>query len=69
MKDPLAPRDVFRLLLFLLVAGGAIVSVATSGRVSNLAAGFAVGAGAALLLSRLRGPAGESHSEDDAERP
>ncbi|MGH9316279.1 MAG: hypothetical protein ACRD1P_04135 [Thermoanaerobaculia bacterium] len=69
MKDPLAPRDVFRLLLFLLVAGGALVSVATTGRVSNLAAGFAVGAGAALLLSRLRRPAGENRTEGNSEKP
>ncbi|HSS45100.1 MAG TPA: hypothetical protein VLO07_07135 [Thermoanaerobaculia bacterium] len=69
MKDPLAPRDVFPLMLFLLVAGGALVSVATTGRVSNLAAGFAVGAGAALLLSRLRRPADEDRVEGNSERP
>jgi len=69
MKDALTPWGVFRSLLFLLVAGGALVSVATSGRVSNLAAGFAVGAGVAFLLSRIRRLAGEDSPEENSERP
>jgi hypothetical protein len=36
-----------------LVAAGALVSIATSGVVSHFAGGFAVGAGAALVLSRV----------------
>lgn len=69
MKDLLPPLEVSRSLLFLLVAAGALVSLASSGRVSNFAAGFAVGAGSALLLSRLRKPAGESRPEENSERP
>jgi len=69
MKDPLEFRDAFRLQLFLLVAAGALVSVLTGGRVSSLAAGFAVGAGAAWLLARLGGPAREGRPEGTSERP
>ena len=68
MKDLLPPLELSRSLLFLLVAAGAVVSVASSGRVSLFAAGFAVGAGSALLLSRLRRAPGESRPEESSER-
>ncbi len=69
MKDLLPPLEVSRSLLFLLVAAGAVVSVASSGRVSNFAGGFAVGAGSALLLSRRKRPSAESRLEQNGERP
>jgi hypothetical protein len=67
MKDQLPPLELSRSLLFLLVAAGALVSVVSAGRVSLFAAGFAVGAGSALLLSRLRRSAGESRPEETSE--
>lgn len=54
MKDLVSPVEVSRGLLLLLVAAGALVSVASSGVLSNFAGGFAVGAGSALVLSRWR---------------
>ena len=54
------PVEVSRLLLLLFVAAGAVVSVATSPPLSSFAGGFAVGAGAVIVLSFLttsrRGP-------------
>jgi len=49
----IAPAYVSRVLLLILVAAGALVSIATAGVVSHFAGGFAVGAGAVLVLSRL----------------
>ena len=56
MKDLIAPVEVSRGLLLLLVAAGALVSITTAGTLSNFAGGFAVGAGAAFVVSRLRRP-------------
>lgn len=53
MKD-VPPIEVSRLVLLALVAGGAIVAIATAGDLSRFAGGFAAGAGSTLLLSRAR---------------
>jgi hypothetical protein len=53
MKD-VPPIEVSRLVLLALVAGGAIVAIATAGDLSRFAGGFAAGAGSALVLSRAR---------------
>ncbi len=57
MKSNVPPVEVSRLLLLGFVAAGAIVSVATSGRISAFAGGFAVGSGTAFVVSRLKRPA------------
>jgi len=49
----IAPAQVSRVLLLVFVAAGALVSIATTGVVSHFAGGFAVGAGAVLVLARL----------------
>jgi len=41
-------------MLLFCVASGALVSIATQGKISEFAGGFAVGAGVALLFSRLK---------------
>ncbi len=46
------PIEVSRITLFGLVAVGAVVAIATTGPVAPFGAGFAVGAGAVLVLSR-----------------
>ena len=43
-----------RLLIVALVAIGGVVSVASEGRVSTFAGGFAAGAGAVLVVGSLR---------------
>ena len=48
------PAEVSRALLLFCVAAGALVSIATKGNVSGFAGGFAVGAGVALLFSRMK---------------
>ena len=53
MKD-VPPIEVSRLVLLALVAGGAVVAIATAGDLSHFAGGFAAGAGSALILSRAR---------------
>jgi hypothetical protein len=53
MKARVPPVEVSRLLLAALVAAGALVSIATSGQLSWFSGGFAVGAGAAFVFSRL----------------
>jgi hypothetical protein len=53
IRSPIAPAQVSRTLLLALVAGGALLSIATAGVVSHFAGGFAVGAGAALIASRV----------------
>ncbi len=53
-KAPVPPVEVSRLLLAALVAAGALVSIAASGQLSWFSGGFAVGAGAAFVFSRLR---------------
>jgi hypothetical protein len=68
MRAPVPPVEVSRLLLLGFVAGGAIVSVASSGQLSAFAGGFAVGAGTAFVLSRLKRPAqaGEPGPDEEA---
>jgi hypothetical protein len=48
------PVEVSRALLLVCVAAGALVTIATQGKVSGFAGGFAVGAGVPLLFSRLK---------------
>jgi hypothetical protein len=55
MRSPVPPVEVPRLLLAVLVAAGALVSIATTGQLSWFSGGFAAGAGAAFVFSRLRG--------------
>ena len=68
MRAPVPPVEVSRLLLLGFVAAGAIVSVASSGQLSAFAGGFAVGAGTAFVLSRLKRPAeaGEPGPDEEA---
>ena len=54
LSESVPPVEVSRLLLAALVAGGALVAVATDGRLSNFAGGFAAGAGSAFVVSFLR---------------
>ena len=63
IADSIPPARVSRLALLVLVAAGALVSIATEGVVSHFAGGFAVGAGAALVLSRLGLVRGETDSD------
>jgi hypothetical protein len=51
------PVETSRLVLFGLVAAGVIVMITSSGRLADFAGGFAVGAGAVLVISRARRPA------------
>ncbi len=61
MSDPRVPAArVSRVLLLFLVAAAALVSIATPGRVSQFAGGYAVGVGTVLVLSRLGMEPGES---------
>ncbi len=62
------PAEVSRALLLLCVAAGALVSIATKGNVSGFAGGFAVGAGVALLFSRMKTgrAAGAPPAEEDS---
>ena len=55
------------MLLLGFVAVGAIVSVASSGQLSAFAGGFAVGAGTAFVLSRLKRPAAAGEPGPDEE--
>ena len=58
------PVEVSRVALLVLVAAGVVLAVAASGDLSHFGMGFAVGAGAALVLSRIRrGP------DEASERP
>jgi hypothetical protein len=68
MNDLVAPVEISRLLLLAFVAAGALLSITTSGQVSAFAGGFAVGAGAAFVVSKLRRPP-ESAESDGEERP
>jgi len=58
--------EVPRLLIVALVAAGAAVSVASEGRVSSFAGGFAAGAGAVLVAASLRGRRAASAQEPGA---
>ena len=44
------------MLLLVLVAAGAVLSISTSGQLSAFAGGFAAGAGSAFVFSRLKRP-------------
>ncbi|MFN2632650.1 MAG: hypothetical protein ABR610_04460 [Thermoanaerobaculia bacterium] len=48
------PIEVSRLTVLALVAGGVVVALATGGDLSHFAAGVAAGAGAVLVLARVR---------------
>jgi hypothetical protein len=50
------------MLLLVLVAAGAVVSISSSGTLSAFAGGFAAGAGSAFVFARLKRPepAGEA---------
>jgi len=48
------PAEVSRLALVLFVAAGVVLALTTSGDLASFGRGFAVGAGAALVLSRVR---------------
>ncbi len=65
------PVEVSRMALVVLVAAGVVTAVASAGDLSHFAAGFAAGAGSALVLSRLRRPpdAGTEGSEPEQEDP
>jgi hypothetical protein len=69
IADSIPPARVSRLALLILVAGGALVSIATQGVLSHFSGGFAVGAGAALVLSRLGLVPGEPDSDAKGNRP
>jgi len=56
------------MLLLLLVAAGALVSIATTGKLSHFSAGFAAGAGAAFVASRLRRARQGAEPEETAGR-
>lgn len=64
MRDLLGPVEISRWLLLLLVAAGALISIATAGRVSHFAGGFAAGAGSAFVISRLKRSGGPLEDED-----
>ena len=64
MKEVLPPLTISRWVLLAFVAAGALVSIATSGDVSHFAGGFAAGAGAAFVVSRLNRPAAEESFRD-----
>jgi hypothetical protein len=55
LTESVPPVEVSRLVLAALVAAGAVVSVASEGKVSQFAGGFAVGAGVVFLLAFLKG--------------
>lgn len=67
MRGLLPPVEVSRTLLLALVAAGALISIATQGQVSHFSAGFAVGAGAAFVIARLRRPSAEEDTGAGAE--
>lgn len=72
MTDSVPPVEVSRLLLLLLVAVGAVVSIVAEGRISNFAGGFAVGAGAVFVVSwlkRSRSEPGAGGSSEPGEAP
>jgi hypothetical protein len=48
------PAEVSRLVLLLFVAAGVVLAITTSGDMASFGRGFAVGAGAALALSRVK---------------
>jgi hypothetical protein len=69
IRRRIPPAQVSRSLLLALVAGGALVSIATAGVVSHFAGGFAVGAGATLIASRVALGREETDSSPEREAP
>ena len=72
LRELVPPIEVSRLLLLGLVAGGAVVSVVTSGVASSFAGGFAAGAGSVFLVSFAkspRRPAGQPDGDEDVSAP
>lgn len=61
------PVEVSRMALLALVALGVVLAIAAGPDLSHFGMGFAVGAGAALALSRLRRPP-ESQSGEEGLR-
>jgi len=61
------PVEVSRLLLLILVAIGAVVSIAASPPLSSFAGGFSAGAGAAIVLSFLSNSRRGRDSTDEEE--
>jgi hypothetical protein len=59
LSDSVPPVEVSRLLLVVLVGAGAVVAVASEGKLSHFAGGFAAGAGSAFVASFLRRAAPE----------
>jgi len=50
------PAEVSRIVLLAFVAAGVVLALVGSGDLASFGRGFAVGAGAALVLSRTRRP-------------
>jgi hypothetical protein len=69
VKGLVAPVEISRMLLLAFVAAGAVVSITTSGQISAFGGGFAVGAGAAFVVSRMRRPPAEGGEDDSGEAP
>lgn len=65
MKDLVPPVEVSRVLLLLLVAAGALVSVASQGQLSSFAGGFAAGAGSAFVFSWAKRTRGEAPEDEN----
>jgi hypothetical protein len=65
MTSLVPPVEVSRLLLLVLVAAGAVVSIASSGTLSAFAGGFAAGAGAAFVFARLKRPEPAGEAEEN----
>ena len=62
------PAEVSRLVLLLFVAAGVVLAITTSGDMASFGRGFAVGAGAALALSRVkRNPEPSADEADESE--
>lgn len=67
MKN-VAPLETSRLLLLALVAVGAVVAVAATGRAADFGAGFAAGSGAVLIVSKAARRPPEESAAPDADR-
>ena len=62
------PVEVSRLLLLGMVAGAALVAIATEPPLSSFAGGFAAGAGAVFVVSFLANPR-RAAPPDESETP
>jgi hypothetical protein len=65
MLKTVPPAEVSRLALFVLVGAGVVIAFAAGGDLSHFGAGFAAGAGSALVLSRLRRAPGEPAADGE----